>query len=202
MHLDEPFPVRYLYWLRGVLHGDLGESLRLQQPVRGLIADKLPVTLELACIAIVIALGDRHSGRRRVGGQARHGVGLWRERRRAVGPVDAELLARHHADPAVLGDARLAAGVGLREPVRGLAREPRVDDHAGVRARQRDRRRADAPYAQRDAAGAVVGLRAHGAREGRARARRRAEACAAQRADLRSSRWARSSSARCCRAPC
>src|SRR3954468_15093904 len=56
MHLDEPFPVRSLYWVRGVLRGDLGESLRLQQPVRGLIADKLPVTLELASIAIVIAL--------------------------------------------------------------------------------------------------------------------------------------------------
>jgi peptide/nickel transport system permease protein len=56
MHLDQPFPVRYLFWLRGVLHGDLGESLRMQQPVRTLIAEKLPVTLELACIAIVIAL--------------------------------------------------------------------------------------------------------------------------------------------------
>jgi peptide/nickel transport system permease protein len=56
MHLDRPFPVRYAYWLRGVLHGDLGESLRMQQPVRALIADKLPVTLELAAIAIVIAL--------------------------------------------------------------------------------------------------------------------------------------------------
>jgi len=56
MHLDQPFPVRYLFWLRGVLHGDLGESLRMQQPVRTLIAQKLPVTLELACIAIVIAL--------------------------------------------------------------------------------------------------------------------------------------------------
>jgi peptide/nickel transport system permease protein len=56
MHLDEPFPVRYVYWLRGVLQGDLGESLRLQQPVRTLIAEKLPVTIELACIAIVIAL--------------------------------------------------------------------------------------------------------------------------------------------------
>jgi peptide/nickel transport system permease protein len=56
MHLDQPFPIRYLYWLRGVLHGDLGESLRLQQPVGALIAEKLPVTLELACIAIVIAL--------------------------------------------------------------------------------------------------------------------------------------------------
>jgi len=56
MHLDQPFQVRYLYWLRGVVHGDLGESLRMQQPVRALIAQKLPVTLELACIAIVIAL--------------------------------------------------------------------------------------------------------------------------------------------------
>jgi len=56
MHLDRPFPVRYAYWLRGVLHGDFGESLRMQQPVRALIADKLPVTLELAGIAIVIAL--------------------------------------------------------------------------------------------------------------------------------------------------
>ena len=56
MHLDQPFPVRYLYWLRGVMHGDLGESLRMQQPVGALIIEKLPVTIELACIAIVIAL--------------------------------------------------------------------------------------------------------------------------------------------------
>src|SRR5512143_312067 len=56
MHLDEPLPVRYVYWLAGVLHGDLGESLRMQKPVTALIAEKLPVTLELATIALVIAL--------------------------------------------------------------------------------------------------------------------------------------------------
>ena len=56
MHLDQPLPVRYLYWMRGVLHGDLGESQRSQQPVTTLIAEKLPVTVELACLAIVIAL--------------------------------------------------------------------------------------------------------------------------------------------------
>ena len=56
MHLDQPLPVRYLYWLGGVLQGDLGESLRMQKPVTALIAEKLPVTLELAAIAIVIAL--------------------------------------------------------------------------------------------------------------------------------------------------
>src|SRR5512143_760933 len=56
LHLDEPLPVRYGYWLEGVLHGDLGESLRMQKPVTALIAEKLPVTIELAAIAIVIAL--------------------------------------------------------------------------------------------------------------------------------------------------
>jgi peptide/nickel transport system permease protein len=56
MHLDEPFPVRYGYWIGGVLHGDLGDSLRIQRPVLDLILEKLPVTLELAAIAIVIAL--------------------------------------------------------------------------------------------------------------------------------------------------
>ena len=56
LHLDEPLPMRYLYWIDGVLHGDLGESLRMQKPVLALILEKLPVTLELACFAIVIAL--------------------------------------------------------------------------------------------------------------------------------------------------
>ena len=55
-HLDEPLPVRYWYWLKGVLHGDLGESVRIQKPVTDLILEKLPVTLQLAAMAIVIAL--------------------------------------------------------------------------------------------------------------------------------------------------
>ena len=42
MHLDEPLPVRYVYWLGGVLRGDLGESLRMQKPVTALIIEKLP----------------------------------------------------------------------------------------------------------------------------------------------------------------
>ena len=55
-HLDEPLPVRYGYWLKGVVHGDLGESVRIQRPVSSLIVEKLPVTLELAGLAMVIAL--------------------------------------------------------------------------------------------------------------------------------------------------
>ncbi|HKB52542.1 MAG TPA: ABC transporter permease [Ramlibacter sp.] len=56
MHLNDPLPVRYGYWIAGVAHGDLGESLRIQEPVTGLILEKLPVTLELAAMAMLIAL--------------------------------------------------------------------------------------------------------------------------------------------------
>jgi peptide/nickel transport system permease protein len=56
MHLDEPLPVRYAYWISGVFHGDLGESMRIQQPVLDLLKEKLPVTLQLAAMAMVIAL--------------------------------------------------------------------------------------------------------------------------------------------------
>ena len=56
LHLDDPLPVRYAYWVGGVLRGDLGESVRTQQPVLDLVAQKLPVTIELALLAFTIAL--------------------------------------------------------------------------------------------------------------------------------------------------
>jgi peptide/nickel transport system permease protein len=55
-HLDEPLPVRYMLWAKGVLWGDLGESIRIKRPVRDLVLEKLPVTGELAALAFVIAL--------------------------------------------------------------------------------------------------------------------------------------------------
>jgi peptide/nickel transport system permease protein len=55
-HLDQPIPVQYLFWIRGVLSGDLGQSIRLNVPVLDLIAQKLPVTLQLAVMAMIIAL--------------------------------------------------------------------------------------------------------------------------------------------------
>ena len=47
--------MHYRYWIDGVLHGDLGESMRMQKPVRELILEKLPVTLQLAAMAFLIA---------------------------------------------------------------------------------------------------------------------------------------------------
>ena len=55
-HLDEPLPVRYALWVKGVAQGDLGESIRIRRPVLDLIAEKLPVTGELALIAVLISL--------------------------------------------------------------------------------------------------------------------------------------------------
>lgn len=54
--LDRPIPIQYLYWIGGVLTGNLGESMRLKAPVLDLVAQKLPVTLQLALMSMVVAL--------------------------------------------------------------------------------------------------------------------------------------------------
>lgn len=54
--LDQPLLLRYLYWLGGVLRGDLGQSLTYGVPVAGLIAERLAVTLPLAFLAIVLSV--------------------------------------------------------------------------------------------------------------------------------------------------
>src|ERR1700755_3467432 len=46
--LDQPIPVQYFFWVKGVLSGDLGESMRFKQPVLDLVLQKLPVTMQLA----------------------------------------------------------------------------------------------------------------------------------------------------------
>ena len=55
-HLNDPVPVQYAAWLGNALRGDLGQSLRTNQPVLELIGEKLPVTLQLAVMAMSFAL--------------------------------------------------------------------------------------------------------------------------------------------------
>lgn len=53
--LDEPLVIQYLKYLRGILiEGDFGRSLQDLQPVTTAIADRLPATVELALMAMVI----------------------------------------------------------------------------------------------------------------------------------------------------
>jgi peptide/nickel transport system permease protein len=56
LNLNEPIPVQYLDWLRGVLKGDLGESLIDGTPVSQLILERLPVTIELAIGTFAVSL--------------------------------------------------------------------------------------------------------------------------------------------------
>jgi peptide/nickel transport system permease protein len=54
--LNDPLPVQYAAWAGQVLQGDLGKSLRTDVPVTTLIGQKLPVTLQLAAMAMFFAL--------------------------------------------------------------------------------------------------------------------------------------------------
>jgi peptide/nickel transport system permease protein len=54
--LDRPLPVQYLHWVGNVLRGNLGYSWRIREPVSRLVAEKLPVTLQLGTMAFLIAM--------------------------------------------------------------------------------------------------------------------------------------------------
>jgi len=54
--LDQPFFVQYAKFIWAALHGNFGMSYRLAQPVAGLIAERLPATLELVATATVFSL--------------------------------------------------------------------------------------------------------------------------------------------------
>jgi peptide/nickel transport system permease protein len=53
---DKPLPVQFLIWLREVALGNFGASLRTGAPVTELIAQTLPVTIQLAIASLMIAL--------------------------------------------------------------------------------------------------------------------------------------------------
>ncbi|EHK55674.1 ABC transporter permease [Allomesorhizobium alhagi] len=54
--LNDPVIFQYFYWLGSVLQGDLGLSLRTNLPVATLIAQKLPVTIQLAIMSMIFAV--------------------------------------------------------------------------------------------------------------------------------------------------
>ena len=56
LKLDRPIPVQYLYWVGGALRGDFGKSYWSKTSVRDELTERLPVTLELALAAPVLAL--------------------------------------------------------------------------------------------------------------------------------------------------
>ncbi len=55
-NLDRPLPVQYVLWLGKVATGDLGRSMRLNDTVTSLLAERFPVSLQLAAAAMAFAL--------------------------------------------------------------------------------------------------------------------------------------------------
>jgi peptide/nickel transport system permease protein len=56
LNLNQPLPLRYFTWLTSALRGDLGLSMRTDQPVWETIVNRFPVTLELGLLALGLAI--------------------------------------------------------------------------------------------------------------------------------------------------
>ncbi|AJZ89980.1 peptide permease [Klebsiella michiganensis] len=56
MGLDKPLPVQYLLWLKNLLQGDLGYSLIYHRPVLTMIAERIPATLGLMGVSLLLAI--------------------------------------------------------------------------------------------------------------------------------------------------
>ena len=75
--LDQPLLAQYTQWLGGILHGDLGQDFISHTPVATLLAQRLPVTIELTvlsmtlAIAVGVPLGVRAATDARLGPTAR-----------------------------------------------------------------------------------------------------------------------------------
>jgi peptide/nickel transport system permease protein len=54
--LDRPLPIQYAAWLGRVLSGDLGRSFYFGRPVTALLRERLPVTMTLGAMALIMAL--------------------------------------------------------------------------------------------------------------------------------------------------
>jgi peptide/nickel transport system permease protein len=87
--IDQPWFIQYWHWLLGLLHGNLGISSTYGRPVLDVILERFPLTLELALLAMIIAL--------------------------AVGVPAGVFAATHNEKPSDLG-VRVVAMVGQSTP--------------------------------------------------------------------------------------
>jgi peptide/nickel transport system permease protein len=53
---NDPVPVQYAVWLKALVHGDFGTSVRTRLPIGTMLVEKLPVTIELATLSMLVAL--------------------------------------------------------------------------------------------------------------------------------------------------
>jgi peptide/nickel transport system permease protein len=54
--LDLPVPTQYVRWVGKVVSGDLGRSLLTQEPVKDMLAQRVPVTVQLTLLSMLLSL--------------------------------------------------------------------------------------------------------------------------------------------------
>ena len=69
--LDKPLPVQFAYWLKELVHGNLGQSIFLQRPVTQALLERAEPTLFLTLFVDRHRDADRRAVRHRLGGLAR-----------------------------------------------------------------------------------------------------------------------------------
>lgn len=55
-HLNEPVWKQYMIWIGNAVQGDLGESFKMKQSVSAMIADRLPLTLQLVAMSALFTI--------------------------------------------------------------------------------------------------------------------------------------------------
>ena len=185
-NLDRSLPEQYGLWIAKVVTGDLGRSMRLNDRVTTLIAERLPISLQLAlagmlfALVVSIPLGVIAALRRnrldRLSLHRLHGDGFCRaELRPGADPdlclLDQARLAADHRHRLVRGRARrVVEALQPLHPSRRCARRPADGDADPTAALQHDRH-------------PVAGLHAHRARQGPAAGHHRDRPCAQERDD-------------------
>ena len=164
--LTGSYPEQYWRWISGVLQGDLGDSLRNQEPVSTVLLDALPITFELMFLGLLIAtvigvpLGVLSAVKR----DSKHDFAA-----RIGGLIGVSIPSFWLATLLLLFTStrlRLGSSTELRPLLRGSDREPEpvhppLHRYLGVHPRNRD-----ADGASHDARGARPGLRPDRARQG------------------------------------
>src|SRR4051794_32288696 len=51
---NKPLTIQYLTWVKGILHGDLGQSVVHKRPVTQILAERIPNTLLMTLISLII----------------------------------------------------------------------------------------------------------------------------------------------------
>ncbi len=166
MGLADPIPVQYVKWMWNLLQGDPGNSLRSGKPVGELLWRAIPVTMELAFLAMLMAtvvaipLGVISAVKR----DTALDFGA-----RVTGLVGLSLPSFWIATLALLFTSKVVR-VGAADPVHLAGRrslgQSETDGVAGVRGRDPVDGDRDADDPDDDAGGAEPGLRADGAGEG------------------------------------